>query len=159
MWESWPSLCSSVKWHGCRRMVPSSPHPCPFSLWQSGKLALGSWEQVKQTSHSSVAALRRVGHTHCLLGSTTELTRVVWVQVSHPWGCDNRKAVPAPHRLGRLGHMFLDWKHSGTGSLGMGVAEPTLRAWEQESWPCLLLMAVLGSLARAELEISTCECG
>ena len=41
----------------------------------------------------------------------------------------------------------LPGQYNGAGSVGMGTDEPARMTWEQESRPCLLLMAALGGLA------------
>jgi hypothetical protein len=120
---------------------------------------------------SLATALRIVGLVPHL-SSTAELALVEWAWVSHHWRCESSITGPAPfwptpslappltgYSTWESGLCASTGKHNRAGSGGMGVSEPASRAWERERWPCLLPVAALGRLTRAELERSPWWCG
>jgi hypothetical protein len=72
--------------------------------------------------------------------------------MSQPWGCVRESELYQPLSgcsTWENGHHALIGQHNGAGSGGMGEGELAPSAWEQESWHCLLIMAVLSSLGGA----------
>lgn len=61
-------------------------------------------------------------------------------------GQENKKASPASKSVVLNGSYTLPGQHSGAGHHREGMDKPAPRVWEQESWPCLLLMVACGSL-------------
>jgi hypothetical protein len=155
--ESWPHHLSCVLWWVQGYASPSSPS----NLQAPGELNLAGvmrGEELALPHHWLDHLGEWALYPHSGAGPDDKHT-------SEPqsWGC---KSKQGSKQAGELAQTLtgcntcesrtstLTEQHSGAGSGGMGAGGSTPRAWEQEGWPCLLLMEVLGGLARAGLESS-----
>lgn len=104
---------------------------------------------------------------NCSIVEGNTWLETIWL-LSHPPPASGRRASRGVRREGDLVQTLvscstqdsrphtLTGQHRRADSGGLGRGDPAPREWEQESWPCSLLVAARGELIRTVLEQEQC---